>query len=114
MKEKIIQKFPNIFNGVIVVKVIPGSPAQCSGLHPDDVIIQCDGNFVRGFLEFFGMICDKAACKKKKKRSLKLVVLRGKSGACMNITIAVDEATPDKFYRWPLPKKSYMPVETSV
>lgn len=49
--------------------------------------------------QFFGMICDKAACKKKEKRSVKLVVLRGKSGARMRINIAIDEATPDKFYR---------------
>ncbi|KAM7471259.1 hypothetical protein LguiA_009442 [Lonicera macranthoides] len=77
---------------------------------PDDVIVFCDGKFVRGFLEFFGMICDVAA--RKKKRTVELVVLRGKSGARACLTIAVDEATTDKFYRWPIPEQRMKRVST--
>ncbi|KAM7473630.1 hypothetical protein LguiB_020873 [Lonicera macranthoides] len=106
--EKIIQKFPNIFKGVIVEQVTKGSPADCAGILPDDVIIECCGNSVHGFLEFLGMLFDKA---ESKERRVDLVVLRGKTGARLNVTVAVEEATTDRFYRWPLPKQRSGPTQ---
>ncbi|OVA14637.1 hypothetical protein BVC80_1815g42 [Macleaya cordata] len=47
--EKIIQKFPKIFKGVIVEKVIQGSPADRAGLLRHDVIVQCNENSVQNF-----------------------------------------------------------------
>ncbi|KAM7471256.1 hypothetical protein LguiA_009439 [Lonicera macranthoides] len=100
--EIIKRKFPNIFKGVIVEQVTEGSPADCAGILPDDVIIEFGGNSVQGFLELFGMSFDKAS---SKERTVDLVVLRGKTGARLNLTVAVDEVTADRFYRWPLPKR---------
>ncbi|KAM7473627.1 hypothetical protein LguiB_020870 [Lonicera macranthoides] len=102
--ENTIHKFPNIYKGVIVEEVIMGSPAYSAGILPDDVIVECGGKSVQGFLEFFGMVFDKASCKKKKKQKVDLVVLRGKTGARVSLTVAVEEATTYKVNRWPLPE----------
>ena len=37
-----IQEFPDISHGVLVVEVVPGSPAQRGGLQPYDVITEVD------------------------------------------------------------------------
>ena len=37
-----ILEFPDISHGVLVVEVVPGSPAQRSGLQPYDVITEVD------------------------------------------------------------------------
>lgn len=42
------------------------------------------------------MLFDKA---ESKERTVDLVVLRGKTGARLNVTVAVKEATTDRFYR---------------
>ncbi|KAM7471257.1 hypothetical protein LguiA_009440 [Lonicera macranthoides] len=100
--ENIIDTFCNVFKGVIVEEVTKGSPADCAGILADDVIIECCGNSVQGFLEFFGMLFDKAG---SKERTVDLVVLRGKTGERLNLTVPIDEATADRFNRWPLPNR---------
>ncbi|KAL6509962.1 hypothetical protein OROMI_034984 [Orobanche minor] len=52
--EFIIQNFPNIFKGVIVESVTPGSSADSAGILPDDVIVQCNNDIVHVFLEVKG------------------------------------------------------------
>jgi len=41
-----IQEFPDVSHGVLVVEVVPGSPAQKGGLQPYDVITEVDDNIV--------------------------------------------------------------------
>lgn len=50
--ERVIMKFPSVCKGVIVERVIPGSPAHLAGLHENDVIFLCDGKPVQSLLEF--------------------------------------------------------------
>ncbi|XP_058216108.1 putative protease Do-like 14 [Rhododendron vialii] len=102
--EKIIQKFPNMSEGVLVEEVIEGSPAEWAGILHGDVIVQCAGKFVRSFLEFCGVVWDKAG------KSVKVVVIRKTSGARLKITVNVDEINPGNFYRWPLPEKRRVSV----
>jgi len=45
-------------------------------------------------LEFCGRIWD------KKKESVKLVVIRATSGDRLKLKVKLDEASPDKFYRF--------------
>ncbi|KAH7867240.1 hypothetical protein Vadar_030830 [Vaccinium darrowii] len=97
--EKIIQKFPNRSEGVLVEEVIKGSPAECAGILHGDVIVKCAGKVVRSFLEFCGVVWDKAG------KSVKVVVIRETSGARLKLKVKVDKINPENFYRWPLPKK---------
>lgn len=103
---KIIQKFPNVSKGVLVEKVIEGSPAERAGILDGDVIVQCARNNVRSFLEFCGIIWDKTAGK-----SEKLVVIRATSGDRLKLKVKLEETRPDKFYRWPLPEKCMVAVK---
>ncbi|KAH7865891.1 hypothetical protein Vadar_012741 [Vaccinium darrowii] len=103
--EKIIQKFPNISKGVLVEEVIEGSPAERAGICEGDVIVRCAGKDVGGFLEFCGIIWD------KKKESVKLVVIRSTSGARLKLKVKLEEASPDKFYRWPIPEECRVSVK---
>ncbi|KAH7866490.1 hypothetical protein Vadar_021093 [Vaccinium darrowii] len=103
--EKIIQKFPNISRGVFVEEVIKGSPAERAGILYGDVIVRCAGNNVGSFLEFCGIIWDKTG------KSVKLVVIRATSGVRLKLKLKLDETSPDKFYRWPLPEECRMSVK---
>ncbi|KAI8545290.1 hypothetical protein RHMOL_Rhmol07G0029900 [Rhododendron molle] len=49
--EKVISRF-NISKGVLVEKVIKGSPAELAGLLRGDIIVQCGKKSVQGFLEW--------------------------------------------------------------
>ncbi|KAH6826995.1 hypothetical protein C2S53_016138 [Perilla frutescens var. hirtella] len=51
--EDIIQKIPDIKEGVIVDKVTPNSPAGSVGVESGDIIIACDGKHVKGFLQVY-------------------------------------------------------------
>ncbi|KAK1362874.1 hypothetical protein POM88_038435 [Heracleum sosnowskyi] len=56
MIERINQIFPSVYNGVIVEEVTEGSSASLAGLCVDDVIIECAGRRVNGFLVFSEII----------------------------------------------------------
>lgn len=56
MIERINQIFPSVYNGVIVEEVTEGSSASLAGLRVDDVIIECAGRRVNGFLVFSEII----------------------------------------------------------
>ncbi|KAF7137258.1 hypothetical protein RHSIM_Rhsim07G0026700 [Rhododendron simsii] len=49
--KKVISRF-NISKGVLVEKVIKGSPAEQAGILRDDIIVQCGNKSVQGFLEW--------------------------------------------------------------
>ncbi|XVF57617.1 hypothetical protein PTKIN_Ptkin06aG0219600 [Pterospermum kingtungense] len=51
--ERIIQKFPDIKKGIIIDEVTPNSPAGSAGVHPDDIIIECDGTVVNSSLQVY-------------------------------------------------------------
>ncbi|KAI8556130.1 hypothetical protein RHMOL_Rhmol05G0228000 [Rhododendron molle] len=104
--EKIIQKFPNVSKGVLVEKVMEGSPAERAGILDGDVIVRCARNKVTSFLEFCGIIWDKTAGK-----SAKLVVIRATSGGRLKLKVKLEETGPDKVYRWPLPEKCMVAVK---
>ncbi|GAU32968.1 hypothetical protein TSUD_358350 [Trifolium subterraneum] len=94
--EKVIQKFPSICNGVLVEKVIQGSSADSAGLHLNDVIVQCGGKTVHGFLEFLEMVWDK-----KVGDVLQLSVVRPNQNDPVLVNMVVDEVAVEKFNRWP-------------
>lgn len=94
--ERVIQKFPNTFKGVIVDEVIRGSSADLAGIRPNDVIVQFGGKTIKSFLEFFESMWDKVG------DSVELVVRRESDSVPLHLNMVVDEATPDKFYSWPL------------
>ncbi|KAH7856726.1 hypothetical protein Vadar_004790 [Vaccinium darrowii] len=85
--------------------VVEGSPAECAGILNGDVIVRCAGKDVGSFLEFCGRIWD------KKKESVKLVVIRATSGDRLKLKLKLEEASPDKFYQWPLPEECWVPVK---
>lgn len=97
--EHIIQNYQNIFKGVIVENVIPGSHAHHSGILEDDVIVSCDGTAISGFLEFFNKVWDKTGG-----GPLELLVIRKGSPGFLKINMVVEEASPDKLHSWPLPE----------
>ncbi|XP_074287391.1 uncharacterized protein LOC141612495 [Silene latifolia] len=55
-----ITRFPNISTAVIVTKVEEDSPAFCSGICTNDVIIRVDDKQVKSKLQFFETIWEKA------------------------------------------------------
>ncbi|KAH7856703.1 hypothetical protein Vadar_004470 [Vaccinium darrowii] len=91
--EKIIQKFPNMSEGVLVEEVIEGSPAECAGILRGDVIVKCSSKDVRSFLEFCGVVWDKAG------KSVKVVVIRETTGVRLKLKVKLDEINPEDFYR---------------
>lgn len=103
--DNVNKNFPDIFKGVIVEKVIPDSPSDRAGILRDDVIIQCGGNVVTGFLEFFEKIWDKVG------ESVEMIVIRKGKRDFLKLTMAIDETTPDKLNSWPLPKEYRLRVQ---
>ncbi|KAL6493207.1 hypothetical protein OROGR_032966 [Orobanche gracilis] len=88
LMEKVIQKFPSICNGVLVEKVIQGSSADSAGLHFNDVIVQCDGETVRSFLEIYGV-------------DVGYVIRELHQNDPIYVNMVVDEVAVEKFNRWP-------------
>ncbi|XP_050220083.1 putative protease Do-like 14 [Mercurialis annua] len=93
--EKITRNFPDIRKGVIIDEVTQDSPAHSAGVHPDDIIVECDGQIVQSSLQFFDITWDKVG------KMVELVVLRG-DGARMKSSIMVDIISPYQFNSWPL------------
>ncbi|XP_074287402.1 uncharacterized protein LOC141612504 [Silene latifolia] len=92
-----INKFPNISTAVIVTKVEEDSPASCSGIHTNDVIVKLDDKLVKSKLQFYETIWEKAG------KSVELNVLRVTGGEELNMSIAIEETSPEKFHQWPHP-----------
>lgn len=94
--ERIISKFPEVMEGIIVEEVILGGSAEFAGLKHNDVIIQFGGRKVRSFLELFHDMWKHVG------ESVELVVIRASADVPLHLTMVVDEATSDKLYSWPL------------
>lgn len=97
--ERILEKFPNISEGVLVEEVREGSPAGFAGIRCGDVIVHCSGNIVRSMLEFYEMIWEKIG------GSVEVVVIREKSGERMQLMLNVNDTLQENFYGWPVPEK---------
>lgn len=93
--ERVIKKFPSVCKGVIVERVIPGSPAQLAGLYENDVIFLCDRKPVQSFLEFLEIIWNKV------EEVVELIVARQDSAEHVHLSMLVGEATRDQFNSWP-------------
>ncbi|XVF57606.1 hypothetical protein PTKIN_Ptkin06aG0219100 [Pterospermum kingtungense] len=113
--ERVIQRFPNFFEGGVVDEITSESPAHSIALMPADVIMECDGKYVGSVLEvyhiivvvyffshcyqFFELIWDKVG------QPVRLAVLRPEDGSRLNVTMIVGNVGPDQFNRWPLPRQ---------
>ncbi|KAK1362920.1 hypothetical protein POM88_038481 [Heracleum sosnowskyi] len=93
--ERLIRKFPSICEGVIIEKVMKGFSAEMAGLCVNDVIIECSGETVHSFLEFFEIISDKVG------DVVELVVVRQTDVKPIHLKMLVADATPDEYNRWP-------------
>ncbi|KAH9603564.1 hypothetical protein KSS87_007112 [Heliosperma pusillum] len=89
-----VTKFPHISAAVMVTKVEEGSPASRSGLQIRDVIVKVDGKLVKSKLKFFETIWE------KDEKSVEFNVLRVTNGEEWNVSLVVEEASPDKFHQW--------------
>ncbi|KAK1362810.1 Protease Do-like 14-like protein [Heracleum sosnowskyi] len=93
--ERVIMKFPSVCKGVIVERVIPGSPAHLAGLIENDVIFLCDGKPVQSFLEFFEIMWNRVG------ELVALVVARQDSVEPVHLDMISVEATQEQFNSWP-------------
>ncbi|XP_058184461.1 putative protease Do-like 14 [Rhododendron vialii] len=101
--EKVFSRF-NISKGVLVEEVIKGSPAKQAGILRGDVIVQCEKKSVQGFLEFCDVIWENVG------KSIEVVVVRESSAAHLNLKLFVDETSPDKVNRWPIPESRWFKI----
>ncbi|KAG9144897.1 hypothetical protein Leryth_021296, partial [Lithospermum erythrorhizon] len=86
-----------ISGGIIVKKVLSGSPAENCGLRPGDVVFKCSDTLVGGPLQLFESIWDMAG------KVVDVVVVR--EGSYKNMKIEVKDITSaDEFYQWLLPR----------
>lgn len=92
--ERMMLKFPGIWKGVFIEKVVPGSSADLAGIRADDVIVKCGGKTVQGFLEFFETIWDKVG------NIVELVIVRPGNVTHIHLNMHVEE-TSDHLTRWP-------------
>uniref|UniRef100_A0A2C9VZU4 PDZ domain-containing protein n=1 Tax=Manihot esculenta TaxID=3983 RepID=A0A2C9VZU4_MANES len=91
--EKIIQKFPNVFKGVIVEEVMAGSSADSAGISPNDVIVQFGGKTIKSFLELFEAMWDKVG------DPVEVIVIPASNSVPLRLSMVVDEATSNNLYR---------------
>ncbi|KAG5538598.1 hypothetical protein RHGRI_019240 [Rhododendron griersonianum] len=89
--DKVFSKF-NISRGVLVKKVINGSPAEQAGILHGDIIVQCGEKEVQSSLEFYDIW-------EKVRLTEEVVVLRESSATRLNLKVFVDETIPDKVNR---------------
>jgi S1-C subfamily serine protease len=71
----------NISSGVMIIKVIAGSPGHKAGLHLEDIILEIDGNAIRTPAELLNAIFER-----KPGENIHLKLLR--NGARMELDIA--------------------------
>ncbi|KAH7866464.1 hypothetical protein Vadar_020685 [Vaccinium darrowii] len=91
-QEKVLVKL-NISKGLLVGKVMKGSPAEQAGILHGDVIVQCGQKDVQSFLEFFDIIWKMVG------KTVEVVVVRESSAAPLILKVFVDETSPDKLNR---------------
>ncbi|GAB4836315.1 hypothetical protein Ancab_001230 [Ancistrocladus abbreviatus] len=96
--DNIIQMSPRISKGVIVDKVMIGSPAYTAGIRPNDIILQLGLEIIGSPTKFFEIILDKCGA------HIKMVVKRANEGGCLTLTMIADETRPNGCYRWPIPR----------
>lgn len=75
-------------NGVLVTKVLPGTPAKDSGLHDGDVIISADGQSVASVRSLSRIVSNAAS------NSVKLQVIR--AGKPQSLVLRWQDGPPDK------------------
>ncbi|KAK1352281.1 PDZ domain-containing protein [Heracleum sosnowskyi] len=92
------QKFPHVVKGAIVEQVLPNSPACIAELRAGDVIINCDGNLVRSYLELTEALWDKEG------KSVELVVVRESADKPLSLVVEAVKTNPNT-YRWPVPEQ---------
>ncbi|GKV40364.1 hypothetical protein SLEP1_g48019 [Rubroshorea leprosula] len=80
--------FPNVKKGVLVAMVTPGSPADCAGFHPGDVVIEFDGKPVESIKEIIEIMSDRIG------KAIKVVVKRANDETAI-LTVIPEEANPD-------------------
>lgn len=78
LKQRGSQVPDQILNGILVWKVILGSPAHTSGLMAGDIILNINGNDVRQSAEIYGILASKT-------KVLNMIVLR--NGLMMKLSV---------------------------
>jgi hypothetical protein len=78
-----------LFDGVPVLRVVPGSPASRAGVLPGEILVAADGKPVKTALEFLSLV---DAAKPKDRMSLQI---RSAPGAVRAVDLVVDE-TPQE------------------
>jgi S1-C subfamily serine protease len=94
---RIIHYNPNVYEGVFVESVNAESPAALAGLRRGDVIVECNGIAINGFLQFCTEMLDKAGT------LVKLGVIKTGHEGVVRLNIAVSERTTER--KWALPYK---------
>ncbi|KAK9748394.1 hypothetical protein RND81_02G054200 [Saponaria officinalis] len=87
--------FPDVTRGAVVTEVAEDSPAYCSGIRPEDVIVKCDGKLVCSSLELFEIVWNKVGIE-----YVELDVLRPRNGESLTLCPKVEQTSPDKMYQW--------------
>uniref|UniRef100_A0A5B7B1S6 Putative protease Do-like 14 n=1 Tax=Davidia involucrata TaxID=16924 RepID=A0A5B7B1S6_DAVIN len=80
--------FPNVNNGVLVLMVTPGSPADLAGFHPGDVVIEFQGKPAGSITEINELMGDRVGI------PLKVVVKRAEDNI-VTLTVVPEEANPE-------------------
>ncbi|PIA61507.1 hypothetical protein AQUCO_00300788v1 [Aquilegia coerulea] len=80
--------FPNVTKGVLVPMVTPGSPADCAGFRPGDVVIEFGGEPVGSIKEIIDRMGDDVG------KPFNVVLKRGNS-ELVTLTVVPEEANPD-------------------
>lgn len=80
--------FPVVSKGVLVPVVVPGSPAERSGFHPGDVVVEFDGIPVQSINQITDILGDKVG------KPLKVMVKRS-NDISVTLTVIAEEANPD-------------------
>ncbi|CAA0842055.1 Trypsin family protein with PDZ domain [Striga hermonthica] len=94
---RIVPNNPEVSRGVFVKRIHAGSPAHRVGLKPHDVIIQCNGREVKGFLEFYCKLLSKCGS------CVEVGVVRKGHNGVLKFKIPVEQCDPNNLNKWPLP-----------
>ncbi|XP_048454482.1 serine protease HTRA2, mitochondrial-like isoform X4 [Rhincodon typus] len=76
-------RFPNVSHGVLIHKVITGSPAYLAGVRPGDIVVEINGRVVKTAEDVYQAV--------HRENSLTVVVRRGSEELMINIVPEVQE-----------------------